>query len=206
MRKLIFEGNINGKTFNSVQEYNAEMQRLMSSGALNIQASSKTRVVDECNEQKKAVDEAANTLKPLPVFMIDDYIPLFNEDATQYYLDYLVSEDKAKNENNLKITNAKLQADLDNLKALIKDKKISLDDAVYYMRTIKEILSRLDVDAKANIEIESKLQEEITAYNERLKLANRKLDIANNASPFIKSVSDFYKQAYDLTKNYVLGI
>lgn len=206
MRKVIFEGNINGKTFNSVQEYNVEMQRLMSSGALNIQASSKTRVVDKYNEQKKAVDEVVNTPKPLPVFMIDDYLPLFSEDAKQYYLDYLVSEDKAKNENNLKITNTKLQADLDNLKALIKDKKISLDDAVYYMRTIKEILSRLDMDAKANIEVEKGLQEEIAACNERLEVANRELNVTNNASPFIKSVSDFYKQAYDLTKGYVLGI
>jgi methyl-accepting chemotaxis protein len=193
MRKLVFEGIINGKKFDNVQDYNKEMNRLLSSGSLNISASSSTHLVDDSNVAARE-PEKVETIRP---FDEQDYLPFFNNDASQYYLDLLVSSDNALNERNMDIASQEFDRKLTDLKKVLATGNVSIEDAFSFVNRLKEVRSQINTDAEEN-------RTTINEVNEKISQLTGNLQVLNNAAPVIATVSDYYDKAFELVKGYLL--
>ena len=123
MKKIVFKGVINDKEFDNVQDYNAEMNRLLSGGETNISASSSTRVVDEPTDEPK--EKPKENVKLDKSFDIQDYLPFFNDSTNNHYLDTLVSDSESLNDQTLTLMKSRLKKNLDSLKDSIKDRYVS---------------------------------------------------------------------------------
>jgi chromosome segregation ATPase len=56
MKKVVFEGTVNGKKFDNIQEYNAEVQRILADGgSLETYSSTKTVDTDDLGEDTKSL-------------------------------------------------------------------------------------------------------------------------------------------------------
>jgi hypothetical protein len=193
MRKLVFEGIINGKKFDNVQDYNKEMNRLISSGSLNISASSSTHLVDDSAVAARE-PEKAETVRP---FDEEDYLPFFNNNTTQYYLDLLVSSDNALNERNRDVAEQEFDRKLTDLKKVLATGTVSIEDAFSFVNKLKEVRSQINNDAEEN-------RTTINDVNEKISQLTNNLQVLNNAKPVIATVSDYYDKAFELVKGYLL--
>lgn len=190
MRKLVFKGIINGKEFDNVQDYNAEMNRLLSSGETNISASSSTSVVDE------PVDGQKINTKPEKPFDIHDYLPLFDDNANQYYLDRLVSDDIELNKKNLRVVEKELDYKIKSLNDILVSNGVSVEDAFAFINTIKEIRSNIKADSEGN-------DEAIEELEKRIHDDTVNLQVLKSATPVIDLVSSYYDNVFDLVKSYL---
>ena len=190
MRKLVFKGIINGKEFDNVQDYNAEMNRLLSSGETNISASSSTSVVDE------PVDEQKINTKPEKPFDIHDYLPLFDDNANQYYLDRLVSDDIELNKKNLRVVEKELDYKIKSLNDILVNNGVSVEDAFAFINIIKEIRSNIKTDSEGN-------DEAIEELEKRIHDDTASLQVLKSATPVIDLVSSYYDNVFDLVKSYL---
>jgi len=193
MRKLVFEGIINGKKFDNVQDYNKEMNRLISSGSLNISASSSTHLVDDSAVAARE-PEKVETVRP---FDDEDYLPFFNNSTSQYYLDLLVSNDNALNERNRDIAEQEFDKKLTDLKKVLATGTVSIEDAFSFVNKLKEVRSQINNDAEEN-------RTTINEVNEKISQLTNNLQVLNNAKPVIATVSDYYDKAFELVKGYLL--
>ena len=193
MRKLVFKGIINGKEFDNVQDYNKEMNRLLSSGSLNISASSSTQFVDDVETHKPEETKPAERVE----FYEDDYLPFFNDSPSQYYLDLLVSSDNALNERNMDIASQEFDRKLTDLKKTLATGNVSIEDAFSFVNKLKEIRSQINNDAEEN-------RATINEVNEKISQLTGNLQVLNNAAPVIATVSDYYDKAFELVKGYLL--
>ena len=193
MRKLVFEGIINGKKFDNVQDYNKEMNRLISSGSLNISASSSTHLVDDSAVAARE-PEKVETVRP---FDDEDYLPFFNNSTPQYYLDLLVSNDNALNERNRDIAEQEFDKKLTDLKKVLATGTVSIEDAFSFVNKLKEVRSQINNDAEEN-------RTTINEVNEKISQLTNNLQVLNNAKPVIATVSDYYDKAFELVKGYLL--
>mgnify|MGYP006908820113 CR=1 FL=1 len=122
MRKVVFKGVINGKEFDNVQDYNAEMHRLIDAGERNISASSNSQIVDE-----KAVAEPEK-VETVQEFDVQDYLPFFDGSHDGHYLDILISDDMKLNDETLSIMRSELDEKVKNLNYAIESDLVpSLD-------------------------------------------------------------------------------
>lgn len=190
MRKLVFKGIINGKEFDNVQDYNAEMNRLLSSGETNISASSSTSVVDE------PVDEQKTNTKPEKPFDIQDYLPLFDDNTNQYYLDRLVSDDIELNKKNLRVVEKELDYKIKSLNDILINNGVSVEDAFAFINIIKEIRSNIKTDSEGN-------DEAIEELEKRIHDDTASLQVLKSATPVIDLVSSYYNNIFDLVKSYL---
>lgn len=190
MRKLVFKGIINDKEFDNVQDYNAEMNRLLSSGETNISASSSTSVVDE------PVDEQKINTKPEKPFDIHDYLPLFDDNANQYYLDRLVSDDIELNKKNLRVVEKELDYKIKSLNDILVNNGVSVEDAFAFINIIKEIRSNIKTDSEGN-------DEAIEELEKRIHDDTASLQVLKSATPVIDLVSSYYDNVFDLVKSYL---
>ena len=193
MRKLVFKGIINGKEFDNVQDYNTEMNRLLSSGETNISASSSTSVVDEpVNEQKI-------NKKPEKPFDIQDYLIFFNDNCEQYYLDALVSNDDALNGRNLNLAGNVATSVYNKLVEDLKSNKLTVDEAFRFVNILKEIRSRIAQDSEDNHHTCDELEK-------RIEQDKKKLDLLNNAKSIINTLSEYYDTSFNLVRDYLLNL
>ena len=193
MRKLVFKGIINGKEFDNVQDYNTEMNRLLSSGETNISASSSTSVVDEpVNEQKI-------NKKPEKSFDIQDYLIFFNDNCEQYYLDALVSNDDALNGRNLNLAGNVATSVYNKLVEDLKSNKLTVDEAFRFVNILKEIRSRIAQDSEDNHHTCDELEK-------RIEQDKKKLDLLNNAKSIINTLSEYYDTSFNLVRDYLLNL
>ncbi len=193
MRKLVFKGIINGKEFDNVQDYNTEMNRLLSSGETNISASSSTSVVDEpVNEQKI-------NKKPEKSFDIQDYLIFFNDNCEQYYLDALVSNDDALNGRNLNLAGNVATSAYNKLMEDLKSNKLTVDEAFRFVNILKEIRSRIAQDSEDNHHTCDELEK-------RIEQDKKKLDLLNNAKSIINTLSEYYDTSFNLVRDYLLNL
>lgn len=193
MRKLVFKGIINGKEFDNVQDYNAEMNRLLSSGETNISASSSTSMVDEpVNEQKI-------NKKPEKPFNIQDYLIFFNDNCEQYYLDSLVSNDDALNNRNSSLASKVAASTYDKLVEDLNSNKHTVDELFSFVNILKEIRSRIAQDSEDNRNTCDELEK-------RIDQDKKKLDLLANAKPIINTLSEYYNAAFNLVRDYLLKL
>lgn len=193
MRKLVFKGIINGKEFDNVQDYNKEMNRLLSSGETNISASSSTSVVDE-----PVVEQKINK-KPEKPFDIQDYLIFFNDNCEQYYLDALVSNDDALNGRNLNLAGNVATSAYNKLVEDLKSNKLTVDEAFSFVNMLKEIRSRIAQDSEDNHHTCDELEK-------RIEQDKKKLDFLTNAKPIINTLSEYYDAAFNLVRDYLLNL
>ena len=173
MKKITFEGTINGETFDNVQDYNNRMQELISAGVTDIDASSKTSVKGElCNEENDNDD-----------FNLMDYLPFFNNG--NYYLDQLVSEDDSLNEKNLAYAEGIFKDTYKSLRIALEKGDVDVNDLLSLIGFIKDIRSRIAIDSNEN----HKAVDELT---EKISNETKRLHVLNNAKPILASVSDYY--------------
>ena len=193
MRKLVFKGIINGKEFDNVQDYNTEMNKLLSSGETNISASSSTSVIDEpVNEQKI-------NKKPEKPFNIQDYLIFFNDNCEQYYLDALVSNDDALNDRNLNLAGNVATSAYNKLVENLKSNKLTVDEAFSFVNMLKEIRSKVAQDSEDNRHTCDELEN-------RIEQDKKKLDLLTNAKPIINTLSEYYDAAFNLVRDYLLNL
>lgn len=193
MRKLVFKGIINGKEFDNVQDYNTEMNRLLSSGETNISASSSTSVVDE-----PVVEQKINK-KPEKPFDIQDYLIFFNDNCEQYYLDALVSNDDALNGRNLNLAGNVATSVYNKLVEDLKSNKLTVDEAFRFVNILKEIRSRIAQDSEDNHHTCNELEK-------RIEQDKKKLDLLTNTKPIINTLSEYYDAAFNLVRDYLLNL
>lgn len=193
MRKLVFKGIINGKEFDNVQDYNKEMNRLLSSGETNISASSSTSVVDE-----PVVEQKINK-KPEKPFDIQDYLIFFNDNCEQYYLDALVSNDDALNGRNLNLAGNVATSAYNKLVEDLKSNKLTVDEAFSFVNMLKEIRSKIAQDSEDNHHTCDELEK-------RIEQDKKKLDLLTNAKPIINTLSEYYDAAFNLVRDYLLNL
>ena len=155
MKKSIFKGIINGQEFDNVNDYNARMNELMSTGQA-INASTSTQVID--TDEKGEVCVKREEADPTP-----DMIPVFG--GTKYesvgaYLDDVVTDNGEENEKMLD----NLERYLIDNHNLISEKLVKMDGHARknYGRELSEILNvinKVQASNEASIaNIESKYE------------------------------------------------
>lgn len=188
MKKTVFKGVINGKEFNSVEDYNNEMLRAIAAGE-TIKAESHTETVDQeecnCSCQSKYQKEAEDRYRMLPRFH-----------DTVHYIDALVTGDDDKDSESY----AKELEQLSDTFEFIKSKaaklsKTSFDEYYDDVVEVCEIISDDDEDNEATI---VNLKEEREELINRINDIDQELRICENAKPVITLYQDFYGDVKEL--------
>lgn len=194
MRKVVFNGVINGKEFDNVQDYNEEMNKLLQSGATNISASSSTSIVDE----PETVAEPPEEDKKKP-FVIEDYLPYFVGEGNDYYIDLLASEDDELNNKNLEIAEHTFVDVLKKLRDEIADRNITVEQAFDLVNLVKEVRARVDNDKDTNEKMIKDIEAALASKTKELKLLK-------NARPIINYTKTYYDELFKIMKTYLLAI
>lgn len=182
--KTIFKGTINGKEFDNVKDYNAEMTRLINANE-TVDAKSETRMVEvceNCNCEQCRCDRSTGQEEPV------DMLPYFN--APGSYLDKLVSTDSNDNEHNL----ADLEEFLHNHAEKIAKRMAKFDVSQLndYAGDIKKVLGQLQKDEKQTVECLGKIEEKI----DELESKHECLEASCDAIDILK---DFYEELLSKT-------
>ena len=165
MKKVVFKGVINDKEFDNVQDYNAEMSRLLGTGEM-INASSSTSVAEESD-----FDQSRRTQDKIEEpYNLNDFLPFFNSGSDQYYLDKLVSDDDELNDKNLNLTQVALDEKIEKFDKVLHHTDISLEELWDFINMLKNIKSRISEDSKNN-------SESITEFEKRIKTDSDNLNI-----------------------------
>lgn len=188
MKKIIFKGIINGKEFDTVQDYNEEMNRLLGAGEFDIDAKSETRVVE--NPEAEVEDEHNKGVQP--GFDVEDYLPNDNK-----YLDDFVTNDKDLNKKKLDYLKDKTWKSYNRLEKDLKN--MSVDNAFYLINTIKNLKDDIENDKKDN---------DMTKFtiNQRMEADANKLEFLESAEPFIDLLLSYYTEAFNTIRKHLLSL
>ena len=194
MKKTVFTGTINGKTFDNVADYNKCMMQLLEKG-VEVHASSSTSITEV---EPEPIDTCASTPEDgVSLF------PFFEEDA-DYYLDALVTPDAEKN--------LAIRAEMRNLlekcysyiMEMLLDKNIDTDEKLAYRDNIHDLIGSIEADRNNNLKCKSviaKRREEAIAkynaakaeYNEAMIKFRAEEFMVDGANPVINMLLDFYR-------------
>lgn len=179
--KTIFKGTINGKEFDNVKDYNAEMTRLINANE-TVDAKSETRMVEVC-ETCNCEQCTCDRTEQEEVNML----PFFDSPA---YLDKLVSTDSNANNQAL----ADLEEFLHNHAAKIANRlaKFDLRQLNDYAKDIKKVLDQLQKDEKQSVECLDKIEEKIDELESKHECLEASLDA-------IDILKDFYDELLSKT-------
>lgn len=184
--KTIFKGTINGKEFDNVKDYNAEMTRLINANE-TVDAKSETRMVEVC-ENCNGVQCTCDK-QPMESTEEVNMLPFFDSPAPAY-LDKLVSMDPNTNERTL----ADLEEYLHNHAAKIAKRmaKFDMSQLNDYAKDIKKVLDQLQKDEKQTVECLEKIEEKIA----ELESKHECLEASCDAIDILK---DFYEELLSKT-------
>ncbi len=187
MKKIVFKGVINGKEFDTVQDYNEEMNRLLSSGEFIIDAKSETQVRETPEDDIEYEHNENGQLE----FDVENYLPNNNEN-----LDYFVTNDKDLNKKNLDYFKDKIWKSYNRLEKDLKN--MSTDDAFHLINTIKNFKDDVELNKKDHDQ--SKF-----IINQRMKDDADKLNFLESAEPFIDLLLSYYTEAFDIIRKHLLS-
>lgn len=205
MRRTIFEGTINGETFDSVQAYNARMNELVNSGEV-INASSNTRI--------EYVDAPTNvpTLEPAvvetPVDEDLSFYPYMDNDDP-FYLDILVATDTDQNRAALDEVDVVLNKCLPYIENALKDKNVKCHTKGEYLADVNEIINSLKKDNEDTVKAKNLLlakRADLTREFNKIKdkyeedIHNSLMEeiLLNGAFPVIDRFIDFYSRVSEI--------
>ena len=177
--KTIFKGTINGKEFDNVKDYNAEMTRLINANE-TVDAKSETRMVEvcetcnceECNCDKQPIEHEDECVNMLPFC------------DSPAYLDKLVSICSNTNNQNL----ADMEEFLNNHigKIVKRMDKFDVNQLNNYAKDIKKVLGQLQTDSNKTSECLDKIEEKIDELEGKHECLEASLDA-------IGILADFYE-------------
>lgn len=170
MKKTIFKGTINGKQFDSVQEYNKEMMRAIAAGE-NVSAESHTETVEDDYDGS-------------PLYHQNNDLPKLDKD----YLDSITGN-KNIDEN---LYNNELNRLSDCYERISKNLKPD------YQKDIEKFVKILKDDAEANFKEADIVKCEMSSLKEEIRSLKADLDIIATQKKFIELYSDFYNDLMDL--------
>lgn len=189
--KTIFKGTINGKSFDSVEAYNEEMNRLISSGAIHIDASSNTTVREcECkcepcicddNEECKCEECKCEHVNMLPGFS-----------ENKNYLDELAFTDAEKNTKSISSLNDFLEQHIQ--KVINKIDKMDEHSLKNYLTDIKTVLEQLSFDYKKTKDGLKQFDKVINLHEQEIEELNKKVECLEASLDIIELFKDFYEE------------
>lgn len=190
-KKTVFKGLINGREFNNVQDYNAEMCRLVQEG-VNIEAASSTSIqeVDETLqvEQVEQDNDSHEQVKYYP-----NMLPGFNPPpSTGNFLDELLTEDETADQERFESIKTFHKNELPLI--LHEIEKMDEHAASNYLKDIERILENIT-------EIQSVCVDSLKEIDKSLKELQAERNDINRSFPII----DEYKDLYQTLKNAALN-
>jgi uncharacterized small protein (DUF1192 family) len=203
--KTVFKGTINGKEFNSVEEYNKEMRELLSKGE-SINASSSTQVVNETETSASNIEEKIQT--PLEESSEDSeeytcMLPYF-DDPEFHYLDDTISADENENSKVLNDIINDLTAAKEDILEVMDD--MTLADIKEYAKSLNNVLAKIGSDNTLNQEAINIIDERIAKHSEEIaKLQNELNKFRNDrkalvaAKKIINTMNNFYSDLVNET-------
>lgn len=179
--KLKFEGSINGQAFDSVEDYNAHLKKLIESGETNITASSSTKTVYE--DEPKELDNCESNVD------VRSLLP-------SYDLHKLTGD--ANKDNTILCAIQKRCADADNDICNAVDNGV-LDD---YIDRLLDLEDSMDTDRKlteastANINdsIEH-LKKKMDDIIKKIETKNDQLNVLNNSICILNWINNYIEDA-----------
>lgn len=203
MKKVtVFAGTVNGKNFNNVADYNAEITKLINEGETEINASSSTSI--KAIEEKDSNCSNCNNSNCTCTLDVDE-MPIypFMEADDPFYLDAFVTDDIVTNAENLEGIHSTLEKSRDYIIKKMKNScQCEMND---YLNNVNDIILDIkddirDTEAAINI-IDAKIKKLTKDYNssiEKLEDERRILDSAADLSYALKS---FYEDIIDKVSN-----
>lgn len=202
--KTVFKGTINGKEFNSVEEYNKEMRELLSRGE-SINASSSTQVVNETEtETSKPLEESSEDSEEYTCML-----PYF-DDPEFHYLDDTISEDENENSKVLNDIINDLTVAKEDILEVLED--MTLADIKEYAKSLNNVLAQIGSDNTLNQEAINIIDERIAKHSEEIaKLQNELNKFRNDrkalvsAKKIINTMNNFYSDLVNETNKCSFG-
>lgn len=216
MKKVsVFRGVVNGKEFNNVVDYNAELKALMDAGETDIQASSSTSIKTVTDESStdfvttSTADQCPGTCTEASIELPEDEdlsIYPYMEDDDPFYLDILVTSDRNTNSEAYTEVGKRFEKCIKFIVEILNDKNTCNCDRKEFFDNVTEILDDLKdnmTSTKAALDKiiadRKKIDEEFNEYKRRYDAAMeesyRDEELLVAAKKMIKKFDDFYKTA-----------
>ena len=192
MKKVVFKGVINGEEFDNVKDYNEKISDLLRLGE-TIKASSDTHIYDE--DEQQVTEKKPEARKE---FDLEDFIPFFNSNAKQHYLDELVTDDKDLNEKRLNDISNLFHGKYKNLHDDLRNRRLTVEQAVDLAQVVKDIRSTINNDQQSNKDRIDDLKREIERMSDQLVFLQY-------ATPFIETTKHYYDSVWNDLKIYLLS-
>ena len=205
MEKVIFNGEINGVKFDTIEAYNSEIYRLKEEGCDNIVANASTQIIntpDECecncdsNECKCGSNEC-NCCASKESTPNVNLTPLF--DGNRHYLDIMVSKDS--NENALLLSDLKSATNMWAREIVTYLRRAGKDEALSYIKDVNSIIEQIARDREDTrttfISLSSDLEaakNDLTKAQAKYDNLNEKMHILNDCNPVMDTIQEFYER------------
>ena len=194
MKKTVFTGTINGKTFDNVADYNKCMLQLLEKG-IEVHASSSTSITE-------VEPESINTCASTPEDGVSLF-PFFEKDA-EYYLDALVTPDSEKNIAMRREMHNLLDKCYSYIMEMLLDADVDTDVKRIYRDDIHDLIDSIEADRNNNLKcktvIAQRRNEAIAKYNAAKAEYNEAMIkfraeefMVDAANPVINLLLDFYR-------------
>jgi hypothetical protein len=200
MEKVIFNGEINGVKFDTIEAYNAEIYRLKAEGCDNIVANASTQIIntpDECNCECNCDSNTCNCGQP--ECENSTRIPLLpGFEGNVHYLDANVGECRDTNKMNLDVVKAQLEMYRPHILSFIRS--TNKDELVNYQRDIETVIASIQADrndtSDAYIRLSGQIEDNkrqiaaLTTENDGLM---KRMEVLNDCHPLMDTYQEFYE-------------
>lgn len=206
----VFQGTVNGRTFNNVADYNAAIATLIEAGETDIQATSSTTIknVEDPVEIGDYVTTCTNDCCPggCDCTCCEDedlsYFP-YMEDDDPFYLDLLVTDDPVTNQEAYAEAQKILEKCYRHITKTLSDPTISANKKEQYLADIQEIISDIKSDIRDTINagkaIDAKREKLTRDYNIAMARFEEEEDILNASMNVAKMFEVFYQDVENET-------
>ena len=225
-KKTVFTGVINGEKFDSVADYNARMNELLSQGVENISAASSTEIrnvdenvatsgyvstctADQCPGTCTSVSTSASTELPEDFDEDASFYP-YMEDDDPYYLDLLATEDENINKEALEEASDVFDKSYDLIVEVLNNPETNNAEREEYLVNIDEIIENINKDilntnnAKSMVEDKrNRLNAEFEAFKKKYEDELEKAKVEETVLNAATNVSNLFLDFYSAVKNEV---
>lgn len=179
--KLKFEGTINGKTFDSVEDYNAQLKKLIDEGATNITASSNTQTVYE--DEPKELDNHESNIDVRSLLPSYDLHKLTGDTNKDDAILRDIQDRCADADNDIcnAVDNGVLDDYIDHL--------LDLEDS---MDTDRKLTEASSANIKASIDHLKKKMDDII---KKIETKNDQLNVLDNSIYILKWINNYIEDA-----------
>lgn len=206
----VFQGTVNGKTFNNVADYNAAITALIEAGEKDIQATSSTTIknVEDPVETDDYVTTCTNDCCPggCDCTRCKDedlsYFP-YMEDDDPFYLDLLVTDDPVTNQEAYSEAQKVLEKCYRYITNTLNDPIVSLSRKEQYLADIQEIISNIKSDIRDTVNagkaIDAKREKLTRDYNIAIGRLEEEENILSTSMDVARMFESFYQDVENET-------